>query len=141
MGLAPTYEATTASASSQRDKTFPTSSRPAHGAGAGRPHRPRLLSSPRLAAPGGALGGCGYEVGDTLCGWGGRLHGFSHLPDSGPAPNKTRGPLVQIPGRFTACPSCRPAYGPLIMLDPKPGRTPAKAAPPTSRGAHTAIRT
>ena len=64
-------------------------------------------------------------------GWGGRLHGFSHLPGQGPASSKTRGPLVQIPGRITACPRCRPAYGPLIMLDPKPGRTPAKPAPPT----------
>lgn len=72
-------------------------------------------------------------VGETRCSWGGRLHGFSPLPGSGPASSKTRGPLVQIPGRITACPSCRPAYGPLIMLDPKPGRTPAKPAPPTLR--------
>nr|WP_241196067.1 GntR family transcriptional regulator [Streptomyces sp. SID10362] len=61
---APAYEPTTASTSSQRDKTFPTSSRPAHGAGARRLNgAARLLSSPRLAAPGGALGGCGPEVG------------------------------------------------------------------------------
>jgi hypothetical protein len=62
----------------------------------------------------------------------GRLHGFSHLPGSGPASSKTRGPLVHIAGRSKACPSCQPAYGPLIMLDPKPGRPPAKPAPPTS---------
>src|SRR5690606_41269125 len=56
-------EATTASTSSQRDKTFPTPSRPAHGAGARRLCGAAcLLSAPRLAAPGGALGGCGREV-------------------------------------------------------------------------------
>lgn len=36
--------------------------------------------------------------------------------------------------RPKACPSCQPAYGPLVMLDPRPGRPPAKAAPPTSIG-------
>ncbi len=71
-------------------------------------------------------------VGETRCGWGGRLHGFSHLPGPGPAPSKTRGPLVLITGRSKACPSCQPAYGPLIMLGPRPGRPPAKPAPPTS---------
>lgn len=30
-------------------------------------------------------------VGETRCGWAGRLHGFSHLPGSGPASSKTRG--------------------------------------------------
>ncbi len=70
---------------------------------------------------------------DQAGGGGGRLHGFTHLPGSGPASSKTRGPLVQIPGSSQACPSCRPAYGPLLMLDPKPGRTPAKAAEPTLR--------
>lgn len=33
--------------------------------------------------------------------------------------------------RPKACPSCQPAYGPLIMPDPRPGRPPAKPAPPT----------
>lgn len=60
----------------------------------------------------------------------GRLHGFSHLPGPGPASSKTRGPLVHIAVRLKACPSCQPAYGPLAMLDPRPGRTPAKPAPP-----------
>lgn len=37
---------------------------PAHGAGARRLCGAAcLLSAPRLAAPGGALGGCGHEVG------------------------------------------------------------------------------
>lgn len=62
----------------------------------------------------------------------GRLYGFSHLPGPGPASSKTRGPLVHIAGRSKACPSCQPAYGPLIMLDPRSGRPPAKPAPPTS---------
>ena len=62
----------------------------------------------------------------------GRLHGFTHLPDPGPASSKTRGPLGHITGRGQACPSSQQAYGPLIMHDPKPGRTPAKALPPTS---------
>lgn len=54
-GAGPTCEATTA---------FPASSRPAHGMGARRLYGvARLLSSPRLAAPGGALGGCGHEAG------------------------------------------------------------------------------
>ena len=61
----------------------------------------------------------------------GRLHGFSHLPGPGPASSKTRGPLVHIAGRSKACPSCQPAYGPLTMPDPRPGRTPPKPAPPT----------
>ncbi|GHG04592.1 hypothetical protein GCM10018777_15170 [Streptomyces albogriseolus] len=52
---------------------------------------------------------------------------FTHLFGSGPASGKARGPLVQIPGRPKACPSCRPAYGPLTMPDPNPNRTPAKA--------------
>jgi hypothetical protein len=45
---------------------------------------------PRLAAPGGALASCRQKWGDTLCGWGGRLHGLlgSHfgasLEDHGP---------------------------------------------------------
>jgi hypothetical protein len=60
-------------------------------------------------------------------GWG--LRGFSHLPGPGPASSKTRGPLVHIAVRPKACPSCQPAYGPLIMLDPRPGRPPAKPAP------------
>ena len=34
------------------------------------------------------------------------------------------GLLVQIPGRSTACPSCRADYSPLAMLGPNPGRTP-----------------
>jgi hypothetical protein len=55
------------------------------------------------------------------------------LPDSGPASSKTRGPLGHIAGRGETCPSSWQAYGPLIMLDPKPGRTPAKPPPPTSR--------
>jgi hypothetical protein len=38
---------------------------------------------------------------------------------------------VLIAVRPKACPSCQPAYGPLIMLDPRPGRPPAKPAPPT----------
>lgn len=60
MVLDPTCGVTTAGTSSQWDKTFPTSSRPAHGAGARRLYgAARLLSSPRLAAP----GGCGHEVG------------------------------------------------------------------------------
>jgi hypothetical protein len=46
--------------SPQRDETFPTSSRPAHGAGARRLCGAAcLLSSPRLAAPGGALRAAG----------------------------------------------------------------------------------
>ncbi|EFL15423.1 predicted protein [Streptomyces sp. C] len=53
--------------------------------------------------------------------------GFTHLFGPGPASGKARGPLVQIPGRLKACPSCRPAYGPLTMPDPNPNRTPAKA--------------
>ncbi len=53
--------------------------------------------------------------------------GFTHLFGPGPASGKARGPLVQIPGRIKACPSCRPAYGPLAMPDPNPNRTPAKA--------------
>lgn len=36
-------------------------------------------------------------------------------------------PLVHIAVRPKACPSCRPAYGPLTMPDPNPNRTPAKA--------------
>lgn len=66
------------------------------------------------------------------CGWGGRLHGFSHLHGSGPGSSKTRGPLIQIPGGITTCPNCRPAYGPLITLDPNPGGTPTKPAAPPS---------
>jgi hypothetical protein len=61
----------------------------------------------------------------------GRLHGFSHLPGPGPASSKTRGPLAHIAVRSKACPSCQLAYGPLVMLDPRPGRPPAKPAPPT----------
>jgi hypothetical protein len=38
---------------------------------------------------------------------------------------------VHIAVRPKACPSCQPAYGPLIMLNPRPGRPPAKPAPPT----------
>lgn len=37
---------------------------------------------------------------------------------------------MHIAVRPKACPSCQPAYGPLIMLDPRPGRPPAKPAPP-----------
>lgn len=33
--------------------------------------------------------------------------------------------------RSKACPSCQPAYDPLIMLDPRPRRPPAKPVPPT----------
>lgn len=53
--------------------------------------------------------------------------GFTHLFGSGPASGKARGPLVHIAVRPKACPSCRPAYGPLTMPDPNPNRTPAKA--------------
>ncbi|MFJ5825878.1 NUDIX domain-containing protein [Streptomyces microflavus] len=59
-------------------------------------------SSRRLAPLGRALPGsppgarlkraqCWGSAGEeTRCGWGGRLHGFSHLPGSGPASSKTR---------------------------------------------------
>ncbi len=70
-------------------------------------------------------------------GWGGRLHGFTCLPGSGPASSKTRGPLVQIPGSSQACPSCRPAYGPLLMLDPnRAGHRPKPQSRPHALGAH-----
>lgn len=62
------------------------------------------------------------------------LLGFSHLPGPGPASSKTRGPLVLIAVRPKACPSCQPAYGPLVILDPRPGRPPAKPAPPIAGG-------
>jgi hypothetical protein len=57
---------------------------------------------------------------------------LSHLPGPSPASSKTRGPVL-IAVRPKACPSCQPAYGPLIMLDPRPGRPPAKPVPPTYR--------
>jgi hypothetical protein len=47
-------------------------------------------------------------------------------PDRDPTPGKPRGPLDQTPGRSKACPSCQPAYGPLNMPDPRPGRVPAQ---------------
>lgn len=50
---------------------------PAHGAGARRLCGAAcLLSAPRLAAPGGAQATAGAWGGETLCGWGGRLHDF-----------------------------------------------------------------
>src|SRR5690606_22856053 len=104
-------EATTASTSSQRDKTFPTSSRPAHGAGARRLCGAAcLLSSPRLAAPGGALGGCGHEVGEPLCGWGGRLHGFRQ-PLWG-EPRRSWPQRRALTGRSTDCPPRPKLTGP-----------------------------
>lgn len=59
--------------------------------------------------------------------WSAGSVGFTHLFGSGPESGKARGPLVQIAVRLKACPSCRPAYGPLTMPDPNPNRTPAKA--------------
>jgi hypothetical protein len=46
---------------------------------------------------------------------------------------------VRIAVRPKACPSCQPAYGPLIMHDPRPGRPPAKPAPPALRYNKTAV--
>lgn len=98
------------------------------------PAGPALLSPPR-SRPAGARAAHNDQAlavrEGVRRGWGGRLPDFSHLPGPGPASSKTRGPLVHIAVRPKACPSCQPAYGPMIMLVPRPGRPPAKPAPPT----------
>lgn len=48
--------------------------------------------------------------------------GFTHLPGLGPASGKARGPLVQIPGRITTCPSCRASVRPPDHARPQPGQ-------------------
>ena len=48
--------------------------------------------------------------------------GFTHLPGPGPASGKARGPLVQIPGRITTCPSCRASVRPPDHARPQPGQ-------------------
>lgn len=59
----------------------------------------------------------------------GDFRGFTHLPGPGPALGKARGPLGHIAGRGKPARVAGPAYGPLAMPDPRPGRPPAKAAP------------
>ncbi|MFJ9684974.1 EndoU domain-containing protein [Streptomyces bacillaris] len=48
--------------------------------------------------------------------------GFTHLPGPGPASGKARGPLVQIPGRITTCPSCQASVRPPDHARPQPGQ-------------------
>lgn len=125
---APTYERTTASTSPHRDRTFPTASRPVHGAGARRlSSAASLLSAPRLAAPGGALGGCGMKYWDTLCGWGGRLHGFRQ-PLWG-EPLRFWPQRRALTGRSTDCPTRQQLTGPRSLA---PKQLQPKAAPPTA---------
>ncbi len=75
--------------------------------------------------------------------------GFTHLPGPGPAPGKARGPLVQIPGRITTCPSCRASVRPPDYARPQPGQDTGQSplhrpharsrltATPTATGAHS----
>lgn len=90
--------------------------------------RPTASTADRVGCTPGSRGSPQIALHPDVAGAVG-LHGFTHLFGSGPASGKSRGPLVLIAVRPKACPSCRPAYGPLNMPDPNPNRTPAKAAP------------
>lgn len=56
----------------------------------------------------------------------------SHLPGPGPRRARPADHSCSLRAGPKACPSCQPAYGPLIMLGPRPGRPLAQPAPPTS---------
>lgn len=85
-----------------RDATFPTSLR--HPPRMARRARPvaracDLVSAPLHPGRRPARLRLGLMGAITRCGWGGRLHGFTHFPGSGPASSKTRGPLDHIAAR------------------------------------------
>lgn len=92
------------------------------------------VSAP-LAAPSAAArprDDRGDEWGSSRRPWAGRLHGFTHLPGPGPCVEQAQGPNRALQRAGQGCPICEQAYEPLAMLDPNPGRTPAKPATPTS---------
>lgn len=86
----------------------------------GSPEARRKPDAPARRTPGRRRGDSS-ELAGTEVGPVGSV-GFTHLPGPGPASGKARGPLVQIPGRITTCPSCRASVRPPDHARPQPGQ-------------------
>ena len=102
-----------------------TLSRPAHGAGARRLDGAACLClRPGWPRHGGVLRACGRRAGVTLCGWGGRLHGFRQ-PLWG-EPLRSWPQRRALTGRSADCPTRRSLRGhdhsPQSSSSPKPLR-------------------
>lgn len=111
-------------ACSQRRRTSSTPPRLAHGASA----RHASCLRPGLPRPATRSVAAGIEV-RTLCGWGGRLHGFWQPLWGGPSQIMTSASCLT--SGSPDCPTRRKPTEPLRLLAPKPALNPNPLRPLT----------